>query len=73
VAPGLCSNLEATLFAIVEAELDAATEEQEAFFKAARVHGSQRLTDVLSELDGVNEREDEASAEMEEEEEAAAE
>src|SRR5262249_44767417 len=69
--PGLCSKLETTIFILAEAELDAATDEQEAFYKAARVHGSQRLTDVLAELDGVSEREDETSAEMEEEEASA--
>jgi hypothetical protein len=69
--PGLCSKLEAAVFILAEAELDAASDEQEAFFKAVRVHGSQRLTDVLAELDGVSEREDEASAEMEEDEASA--
>jgi hypothetical protein len=65
--PGLCSKIEAFLFVYAEAELDAG-EQQEGFYKTARVYSSQRLTDVLGELDGVVEREDEASAEMEAEE-----
>lgn len=68
--PGLCSKIEAFLFVYAEAELDAG-EQQETFYKAARIYSSQRLTDVLAELDGVAEREDEASAEMEAEETAA--
>lgn len=64
---GLCSKLEAAMFVMAEAELDA-DGDQEAFFKAGRVFLSQRLTDVLSFLDGAGESEDEKSAEMEDEE-----
>lgn len=69
--PGLRSKLEAWLFVAAEAELDAVSDEQEAFFKAARVHWSQRLTDVLTDIDASGEQEDEASAEMEEQEASA--
>jgi len=65
--PGLSSKIEAALFVLAEAELDSG-EDQEAFYKAARIYGSQRLTDVLDHLDGIVDREDEASAEMEAEE-----
>ncbi|WP_417849374.1 ATP-binding protein [Thalassoglobus sp.] len=64
---GLCSKLEAAMFVIAEAELDAESE-QESFYKAGRIFLSQRFTDVLAVLDGSGESEDEKSAEMEEEE-----
>ena len=66
--PGLCSKMEAAIFILAEAELDAANDDQESFFKATRVHGSQWLADVLAEMDAAGDREDESSAEMEAEE-----
>lgn len=64
---GLRSKLEAAMFVIVEAELDAEAE-QESFYRSGRVYLSQRLTDVLAVLDGTGESDDEKSAEMEDEE-----
>ncbi len=64
---GLPSKIEGALFVIAEAELDS-DGEQEAFYKASRVLLSQRMTDVLADIDASGESEDEASAEMEEEE-----
>lgn len=68
--PGLRSKLEALLFVLGEAELDS-NSERERFYKAERVYGSQRLADVLGDIDESGEREDEASAEMEEHETSA--
>ena len=65
--PGLKAGLEATLFVLGEAELDA-TGDRERFYKAERVYGSQRLSDVLGDLDETGDTDDAASAEMEDEE-----
>ena len=67
---GLKSKIEASLFVAAEAELDAGPE-QEAFYKAGRILLSQRLTDVLADIDATGESEDEASAEIEDEESTA--
>lgn len=65
--PGLRSRIELALFVLAEMELDA-SEEQERLYKSARIYASQRLTDAMEGLDGRDEREDEVSAEMEQEE-----
>jgi hypothetical protein len=69
--PGLKSKIETLLFVLAEMELDAG-EAQEAFFKSARMFASQRLTDVLNDLDAEGDREDEATSEMEDAETAEA-
>lgn len=69
---GLKSKIETALFVVAEAELDAEIgSEQEAFYKAGRIYLSQRLTDVLADLDADGDTEDEVSAEMEDDEAAA--
>jgi hypothetical protein len=65
--PGLRSRLEALLFVLGEAELDAVGE-REKFYKTERVLGSQRLTEALADLDEVGDVVDEASADMEDQE-----
>jgi len=65
--PGLQSKLEAALFVAAEAELDSEGT-QETFFTSIRVFLSQRLSDVLAGVDGSGDREDEASATLEDEE-----
>jgi hypothetical protein len=69
--PGLRSKLEAMLFVPAEAELDSSGD-RERFYKSERVYSSQRLSDVLADIDEAGEREDEASAEMEAQETEAA-
>lgn len=69
--PGLKPKIETLLFVLAEMELDAG-ESQEAFFKSARMFASQRLTDVLADLDHDGDREDEAASEMEDAEVAEA-
>jgi hypothetical protein len=68
--PGMKAALEAFFFVLGEAEVDAVGE-REKFYKSERVVGSQRLTDVLTELDEAGDTEDGASADMEDEEVAA--
>lgn len=65
--PGMKAALEAMLFVLGEAEIDA-TGDREKFYKAERLYGSQRLSDVLADLDEAGDTEDEASAEMEDQE-----
>ena len=64
---GMKSALETMLFVLGESEVDT-TGEREKFYKSERVYSSQRLTDVLGELDDTGDTEDEASADMEDEE-----
>jgi len=65
--PGLKSAIEALLFVMAETELDA-TGDREKFYKSERVYTSGRLTEVLGDLDDTGDTEDEASANMEDEE-----
>lgn len=65
--PGLRSRLEALLFVFAEAELDSSGD-REKFYRAERVYSSQRLADVLAEVDETGDTEDAASADMEEHE-----